>query len=754
MSPTTDNGTDELEPVTFQPLPNIITAFSADASAFEALSESIDNSVDYVRSRAYDGDIPKEELKIRITFDAKGEQGAHRIIIEDNAGGVKPSNLSRFFQWGASVTAPESIGRFGVGASRIAALGGKIQYQSRAIGEDQGYGFEVDVSEMEAHDGEVTDETYQAERQPVDDLAEGNTRIIISDLKREFTNIFNISPEESESADEDEIKKNRWQQAIDDIADQFGDYFEEYITDGINLDADYFPENETNVEVSIGVQFKNDDFDLTSMATPPSEIAYSYLPFDSLGPRRYTDIPFDESDEILPEEASIQADIEVGLMLQADDTKAGLTLYANDRKIISRNTSNPLFSSDYLGPYRSESGHSRLVVSVELNGDIDSMPVNSMKSDFDMNSPIADPLLRITKNAVKRYRKQTYSSMPSWILGVYDSEHPYAANGGAVDEFDKSTATTNSARFRKQPGSSGGKRMFPDRDRLRAIVKVHRALRIRDSTPLKPMEEPAYTNYFETQYVEDIDSEFAPSEPHQLEGPDLDWLEVSITADETNLEPITTITRLANDHFDRGGRADQTNQLHAWQIPRYREELCGLAGKANLDETDLEVWEEIPKASLLSALNSLANSLDRRPTADDMDELGPYKASLYAERFDTWDTAIGAAGLGDSSERGTDETEDSQDTESTDDTDDESQTGFGDFGSESSPDQSGDSNSSDNQEQFDGVGVVVNGEAYRIPEAEQEMVLELLDVDDNDEPATVWQQLKEILEWYQQMPNR
>jgi|AntDeeMetagen192_2_1112575.scaffolds.fasta_scaffold04104_3 hypothetical protein len=54
------------------------------------------------------------------------------------------------------------------------------------------------------------------------------------------------------------------------------------------------------------------------------------------------------------------------------------------------------------------------------------------------------------KNTAKQYRKQTYSSLPKWLLNVYDADHPFAENGGAIQTFDMSRPTTNSARFRNR----------------------------------------------------------------------------------------------------------------------------------------------------------------------------------------------------------------------------------------------------------------------------------------------------------------
>lgn len=766
----------ELGDVSFQPLPNIITAFSADASPFEALAESIDNSIDHVRSRAYEGEDLHGDLEISITFDVGPTPAESSIAIEDNAGGVDSTNLSRFFQWGASVTAPESIGRFGVGASRIAALGDRIVYQSRSHGQASGYGFEVNVAEMEEHEGEVTEDTYTANRKTIEDLPEGHTRIIIRNLKRSVPEILGIDTSREKDDEQpvlevEEIKKDEWQTAVAELADQFGDYFEYYISEGVQFREDYFDTGIEQIDVSIevGLAVDEKDVSITEEASPPPEINYSYLPFDSLGPRRYEGVPFDEDDETASEEVSIRADIEVGLMLEADSDRSGLTILANNRKILSRDISNPLFSSDYLGRFRSEAGHSRLVIEVSLRGETEAMPINSLKSDIDMNSPIAEPLLRIVKNAAKQYRKQTYSSMPDWILSVYEQDHPFAANGGEVAVFDKSGSTTNSVRFRNQPGSSG-KRTFTERDRLKAIVKVHRALRIYDESQLVPKEVAAYERYFNEEYQEDVaEFEFAPDSPVETKGPELDWGLVSITADEEAIESVNTILQMARQHYNRGGRIDEADYLQSWQLPRYKEKLRELAGTQDLDETDLESWDKLSDDVLLEAARDLVNQLERIPNKEDMDQYGIYRADIYIDRFGSWKSVLETIGVKEEEDKDrevkeTTHTEELVGTESTEETlsDDQIRSWSVEDGNGQSTkprtravDASATTSGKTAQRppSIKGIGIATDEGYYRIPEEDRELIENVLGITKDSDPEEAWESLKEVLEWYQQMPT-
>jgi len=53
----------------------------------------------------------------------------------------------------------------------------------------------------------------------------------------------------------------------------------------------------------------------------------------------------------------------------------------------------------------------------------------------------------------------------------------------------------------------------------------------------------------------------------------------------------------------------------------------------------------IPEADLCDALADLAGELDTTPSVTDMNDHGPYAASTYVNRFGSWDDALIAAGL-------------------------------------------------------------------------------------------------------------
>jgi len=54
---------------------------------------------------------------------------------------------------------------------------------------------------------------------------------------------------------------------------------------------------------------------------------------------------------------------------------------------------------------------------------------------------------------------------------------------------------------------------------------------------------------------------------------------------------------------------------------------------------------------------------------------------------------------------------------------------------------------------LDGSGIVVNGQFYRIESEDMDLLREILDLSDDSEPEEAWSELRDVLEWYRQMPS-
>lgn len=67
--------------------------------------------------------------------------------------------------------------------------------------------------------------------------------------------------------------------------------------------------------------------------------------------------------------------------------------------------------------------------------------------------------------------------------------------------------------------------------------------------------------------------------------------------------------------------------------------------EAGLEVDDNNVPAKLSKEELLTALQNLADELDRVPTSDDMKEHGPHGLSTYYDNFGSWSNALEAANL-------------------------------------------------------------------------------------------------------------
>ena len=580
--------------VRYQPLPSIYRAFASGASGPQAIAETVDNSIDHVRSRVEGGHEPPESLQVTIGYWPAGEWDDDEdvIVIKDNAGGVTPGELGKFFQLGRSETPSLSIGRFGVGAKRLIAVGNEISYQSRAVGADQGWAFDVDASEFQTNTSEVDEEIYESERYKVD-LEEGCTQIVIRELKTEWEDLLGAE----KIGDIDDPKELSGDGTLLD----FDGLYENFLREGISLAS----------ESPIEFELKLKDHSGEHTINPPERISFSYLPFDDLNPRKYTEIPFESVDEYTGGEETLRVDITVGLMLSSRAEDAGLTVSMNNRNVMFRDTDNDLFSSSNLGKFRTAQGHGRLVCRIDIRGSSRAMPWNDLKTGLDPTMSVTDDLLGVAVNALAEYRRQGYDVLPDWMLSAYPETEMHAANGGEIETVDKSNSKKNSPRFNKKPGKGirgRSARRYPERDRLKGIVRLHRELRIIDESSIKPYETPAYFKYFDEIFDADYepDDEYTPNSPTHISGPDEDELPIPdgiqvdlyegplqmyANVEDSDLPVIADIKALAEDHADQQARVtNETEGFDEWRLPRYEEELKRALDSADLSR--LEVLDE------------------------------------------------------------------------------------------------------------------------------------------------------------------
>ncbi|GAB3039768.1 ATP-binding protein [Natronobiforma cellulositropha] len=586
------------ESVQYQPLPNIYQAFAAGASPYAIVTETIDNSIDFVRRQALDGAKHPETLEVKIQYEPVSEpdstnedaiienSGSGRLIIVDNAGGVPPTELSRFFQLGHTDAPPEGIGRFGVGAKRLIGIGDRIKYESHATGYEVAAGFEIDARDLKSTDNNEieNDDVYKSDVYRVDDLEEGHTRIIVEDLNENvWSNLLGRG------------EKGEIDQGADNSLWRLGETYEHFLRNGIHIAAPTITD-----EGTIDFELRWADSERAVTVNVPDSIRLAWLPFDGLHPRRYEELPFANSAEIELENA-LRANITVALMPSSNPLDAGLTVTMNNRNVMFRDTDNDLFSTRYLGKFRESQGHGRLHCTIELQGPAENMPWSDTKDSLDGTQEVTNHLLNVTENALGEYRRQTYENLPKWVLAAYSDEALEAFDDEihedipeSVEKIDKSKSKINSPRFNKKPGTSAsGKyyRAYPERDGVIKCVRLHSELRIRSDAFVPVKSRPAYQRYFEKEHDHDTLTDLSPNEC-----PNLKRFEVPVYADDPNDIPLVDdITELALRHAtEERVLTDETEGVPIWLLPRYLEEFEQQGGEPDtataIDEFDLEDW--------------------------------------------------------------------------------------------------------------------------------------------------------------------
>lgn len=586
------------ESVEYQPLPNIYRAFAAGASPYAIITETIDNSIDFVRSQALDGVKHPNRLEAEIRYELDQEDNSldpedianiddgsdGRLVIIDNAGGVPPRELSKFFQLGHTDAPPQGIGRFGVGAKRLIGIGNRIRYESHAHGYEVAGGFEVDARDLEGNDDNEleSEDVYRSEVYSVEDLPEGHTRIIIEDLNENvWANLLGL--------DED----NEVDRSAADSLWHLGATYEHFLREGISI-ATPTDFSKGSIDFHLEWSGPNHQEDIST----PDQTEFSWLPLDGLHPRQYRRLPFGNT-ENTPEEEQIRADITVGLMSSSDPTNAGLTVAMNNRNVLFRDTNNGLFSTRYLGKFRESQGHGRLVCKIDLDGPAENMPWSDTKDGLDGTQEVTSHILNVAENALSEYRRQGYEPLPKWILAAYaDStldtidDKTREEIPSEVEQIDKSSSKVNTPRFNSKPGSRSDEsyyRVYPERDTIIKQVRLHSELRINCSERVARKALPAYDRYFATEYTGPTRVDIEASE-----APDVDAYEIPTDNDEIPL--IKDIQQLAESHASQGQKlTDDTAGVPLWLLPRYEEEWAedGDADKAETIEVfDFEEWRE------------------------------------------------------------------------------------------------------------------------------------------------------------------
>ena len=163
----------EIEPLSCIPEKRMFWSIISDYDLKTGLCELIDNALDIWMAKS-----PRGSVSIDISLDTERQL----IAIRDNAGGVRHEDLRVLVSPGGSRNDPEaqSIGIFGVGSKRaVVALAEQIVIKTR-FARQESYQIDITSEWLESPSWDMP--AYR-----IPDIAEGQTLIELSHLRRAFT---------------------------------------------------------------------------------------------------------------------------------------------------------------------------------------------------------------------------------------------------------------------------------------------------------------------------------------------------------------------------------------------------------------------------------------------------------------------------------------------------------------------------------------------------------------------------------------
>lgn len=104
----------------------------------------------------------------------------------------------------------------------------------------------------------------------------------------------------------------------------------------------------------------------------------------------------------------------------------------------------------------------------------------------------------------------------------------------------------------------------------------------------------------------------------------------------------TALEELANT-LDRPPESTDMNEDGTYAASTYLHRFGSWEDACNAAGIEAPTGDELSRDELVSALQSLADSLNKTPQAKDMDEHGEFSAVSYWRKFGSWEEALGAA---------------------------------------------------------------------------------------------------------------
>jgi hypothetical protein len=522
--------------IDLNPTKDAYNAIQADVDENAALKELTDNCIDNGLRRGRD----EVTVLIRYETDAAGDP---KLVIEDDSGGLAPSELSMVFGIGQSEkeNIKRSIGAFGIGAKKaLMCLGDEFDIRSRHTDEEVGYEYTVGQGWLN------DDETWSI---PVDEveMEAGTTEIEIRDL--------NFS----------------WQAIRDELARDLARTYELYLR------------GETNV--TLRLLFPKEGGTKTEPLVPPTRPDFSYTPWDDLYPRRYEGIVLDPPEVSSP----VYMNVEVGLLATVEGEEPGIDWVCQNRVVERGNRDEVSGFGDDLPTFRLSS-HKRLKGRVELytDGDAAEIPWNSDKSRIRARDAVTEAARDVLRKIVPAYMKAKYGTVKPQFFEPYTDDTRYAANGGT---FEVVNLSERFQRYNRGDLQQIQIREKPDEDLsqikdMKATAEAHAHLGITYEYIdwVKPWMRPTYSTLVETHRKEF--GCFDDLEPLDSAPPDFTTDGRSGTSERTRL------AELASQHVNLGVRY---TGIGSWERPRYEFELAAAADDRNIDVDALDPVDELPE---------------------------------------------------------------------------------------------------------------------------------------------------------------
>jgi len=443
-------------------------AIKSDVTPVSAIKELIDNALDNWQRTSQKLD------DLTISIDYEENDNGNQIRITDNSGGVPEDDVSMLFALGQSAKEDitGSIGAYGIGAKKaIVNLGDQATIKSRALHTEHGFGFTIDQDWLEDEDD------WTVDKHEYDDIDEGVTEIIISDLNADW--------------------------------DDFGEDLKKDLAATYRL---FLSEDRLTDIADLTIEVNSDEL------TPPDKTNWSYTPIDGFHPRRYEDIKIESRDLSDP----VYLDVQVGLLEKADDSVAGAEIYCQNRQILQRvrderagfNTGS---GSSRLGKFTGQ--HRRLKVEIEFytEGDASELPWDAQKSDIDRYHKVTQAALDWVRRIVNPYREAAgeYDEFPTTFTRPYNKDHEYAHETKVYDYSDRERVT-------HKPDTD-----FPEAAQIQSQVEATYPLQLRNTGDLPAEFVPAYEEELTRKLNIDVDFDVEIDQIPEVDDiPELDDIEM------------------------------------------------------------------------------------------------------------------------------------------------------------------------------------------------------------------------------------